>query len=110
MKAGRLRDRVTIEAKTSVPNGQGGRVTDWAPVFKKVPAEVVAMTGDEALRMGVERATSTYRVTVRKRTGLTSAHRLSWDGLALDIRSVLPDPRDPLQGLLLICEAGQLGR
>jgi head-tail adaptor len=60
MQAGRLRERVTIEAETRVPNGQGGYATDWAPLptAPTVWAEVIGLNGGEGIRAGVERSVS----------------------------------------------------
>jgi head-tail adaptor len=108
-----LRDRVTIEEQKNVPNGQGGFKSAWltAPGAESVPAEIVGLSGDEALRLGVERSTTTFRVRMRRRPSLavTPEHRLKWKsagGEIMAIRSVLPDPRDPRAALLLIAEIG----
>lgn len=106
MDAGRLRERVTIEGETRVANGQGGFTTGWSDVATKVPAEITALSGDEALRLGVERSSSQYRVRIRRRADLTVKNRLTWKGQAMAIKSVLPDPRDPQAVQLLICEIG----
>lgn len=106
MDAGRLRERVTIEAEVRKANGQGGYVTEWVPVGPIAAAEIVGLSGDEALRLGVERSSSQFRVTMRKRLGLTSSNRLIWSGQVMAIRSVLPHPREPQQLQLLICEIG----
>lgn len=109
MEAGRLRERVAIEEETSVPNGQGGFRAGWSTVAgaARVPAEIIGLSGDEALQSGAERAIATYRVRMRKRTGLTAKNRLQWNGQTMAIETVLPDPREPKTMLLLICEIGQ---
>jgi SPP1 family predicted phage head-tail adaptor len=106
MEAGRLRERVTIEGPTRVSNGQGGWTTGWADVADKVPAEIIAMSGDEALRLNVETSTVRYRVTMRKREGLTPKNRLRFGSELLEVRSVQRHPQAPNSHLLLICEAG----
>lgn len=104
--AGRLRERVTIEGESRVSNGQGGYVTGWAELARGVPAEIIALSGDEALRLGVDRSTAQYRVTLRKRAGLTPKNRLRWNGLVMSVRAVQPHPREPQAALLLTCEIG----
>lgn len=106
MQAGQLRERVTIEDEVRQANGQGGFVTSWAPIAQKVPAKIIALTGDEALRLGVERSVSTWRVTIRKRPDVTPRNRLKWGALVLAVRSVLPDPTEPQTALVLVCESG----
>jgi head-tail adaptor len=116
MEAARLRDRVAVEKEARVANGQGGFVTAWraVPGADSIPAEVVAMSGDEALRLSVERATQQYRVRVRRRGSLdlTEKNRLKWKssrGEVMAIKSVLPDPREPRAFLVLITEVGTAG-
>lgn len=116
MQAARLRDRVTVEVLARRDNGQGGFETGWAEVAgaKSVPAEIVAMSGDEALRLGVERAVQQYRVRIRRRESLaiTEKHRLKWtssSGEVMAIKSVLPDPREPRAFLVMIAEIGNAG-
>lgn len=109
MDAGSLRERIAIEVEKRQPNGQGGFTTGWATVKAGIPAEVIAMTGNEALRLGVERSASQYRVRIRKRSGLTPANRVKWTSngdQVMAVKSVLQDPRDPAAALLLICEIG----
>jgi head-tail adaptor len=116
MESARLRDRLTVEVEARVPNGQGGWKTDWATVSgaDSVPAEIVAMSGDEALRLGVERSTQTYRIRIRRRKSLdlTPKNRLKWKsstGEVMAIRSVLPDPREPREMQVIVAEIGLTG-
>lgn len=110
MDAGRLRERVTIEGETRVANGQGGWKTGWAAIARNVAAEIVGMSGDEALRLGVERSTTLYRVRIRKRAGVTAANRLVWKGQPMAIRSgPLPDSQDPNSIMVLTAEIGAVG-
>lgn len=104
MEAGRLRERITIQQLTRVSNGQGGWSTGWVDVATKVTARVVALTGDEAIKLGIERSSVQYRISIRKRRGLTAKNRLTWNGQTLEVRSVLPDPAEPNSMLLLLCE------
>jgi SPP1 family predicted phage head-tail adaptor len=108
MNAGDLRDRVIIHEEVQTPDGQGGYTTNWTPIAaapQGVWAKVIGLTGDEALAGLVERSTATWRVTIRKRPGITTKHRLIWDGRTLNVKSVLPDPKEPRAALLLICES-----
>lgn len=105
MDAGLLRDEVTLEAEDRTDNGQGGFVSSWSPVTT-MSANLVALTGDEALQNGIQRSTATYRVTIRRRDTITAQHRLKWRGTILAIHSVLQHPRWPQEAMLLICEIG----
>jgi head-tail adaptor len=108
----RLRERVTIQEQNRVDNGKGGRkVPDgqpaWRDVATAVPAEIIPLRGGEALSVAVQRATQFYRVTIRKRLGVTTAHRLLWNGIALDIRTAPPSTDRATQ--IMTCETGALG-
>jgi SPP1 family predicted phage head-tail adaptor len=107
MKAGALRERVTIEAETRTSNGQGGYKTGWTAFARAVPAEIIALSGDEALRLNIERSTSQYRVRMRRRAEIDAEKRLLWKGQVMAIKSVVPDPKEPQAMLLLTCEIGQ---
>jgi SPP1 family predicted phage head-tail adaptor len=103
--AGKLREPVRIEVEQRTSNGQGGYITAWTKVAD-VRAEILGLAGDEALRAGVERSVSQYRVTIRKRSDVSVVNRLKWKGTG---------PRDPIgpaasndlrRALLLNCEIG----
>lgn len=106
MEAGRLRQRVTIETESRAPNGQGGYRTAWTAIAEKVSAEIVAQSGTEALKLNAERSATQYRVSIRKRAGLTAKHRLQWKGQVMAIHSVQPHPKFPDSHQLLLCEIG----
>lgn len=103
---GRLNRRVTIEAETRTPNGQGGYTTDWAPVADnpEVWAEIVGLSGDEALAANITRSVQQWRVTIRRRPlGEGTQHSLMFKGHRFNIKSALPDPRAD-DAIVLICE------
>lgn len=102
------RERVTIQHEARAPNGQGGFTTTWtdALVAPKVAAEIVGLSGDEAIAAGVERSVTRWRVTIRRRDDVSPRNRLLWNGLALNIVSAMPLPKDPRFYTLLICESG----
>ena len=108
----RLKERATVQVECRTPNGQGGFITGWSPVAT-VWAEVVGLSGEEAMKAGIERAVQQWRVTIRRRDSVTSAHQLQWHrrcgDLRLQIKSVMPDPKDPLTATLLLCESGGAG-
>lgn len=82
LSAGRLRGRVRIEEPAGlVDNGRGGRRAAaggaWKVLDESVPAEIVALRGDEALEAAVVRSKQLWRVTIRRRPILTG-WRLVW--------------------------------
>ena len=101
IESGRLNKRVAIQAETRVPNGQGGYTTDWTHE-RYIWAEIIGLSGDEALAAGIERSVQQWRVTMRRRP-ISTKKRLLYDGRIFGIKSVLPDPRAD-DATLLICE------
>ena len=107
LAAGNLRERVVIQEANLVDNGRGGRTrpTDqpWTDLGTRL-AEVIALRGDEAIRNAIQNSVQTWRVTMRPFPGLSTAHRLLWGSIALDIRSIAPtEARD---GVVMTCESG----
>ncbi len=92
--AGGLRERVTIERRESTRDlkaGATGRYlyegAAWASVVPLVPASLTAADTLSALPR--------WRVTMRKREGITQSTRLVWRGRFLGVRGVECDPRTP---------------
>jgi head-tail adaptor len=105
----RLREVVSIQEKNLIDNGRGGRThpagePEWKDIATGVRAEIIPLRGGEALNLGIERSTQLYRVTIRRRVGLTTANRLLWGGIALDIRTA--PPSTDRATLVMTCESG----
>lgn len=112
LRAGDLDQSVTIQREERVSDGQGGYETSWTSVVTAptVPANIVGMSGDEAVQASIERAVSRWRVIIHMRSDITPKNRLLWTwrggSTVLNITSVLPWTQDPRAALLLICESG----
>lgn len=89
MLAGRLTERVTLQARSDTPDGYGQPVPAWATVAT-VWAAVESISGREYVTAAAEQAETTLRVTLRHRSIDASTHRLLWRSRVLDIRAVLP--------------------
>lgn len=105
----RLKEVLSIQEKNLVDNGRGGRKRpdngpEWIDVAPAVRAEVIPLRGGEALAQSVQRSSQLYRVTIRKRSGVTTALRLLWNGIPLDIRTV--PPSTDRTTLVMTCESG----
>lgn len=105
LKAGRLNTLVTVEGETRTANGQGGWTTGWGSVGQ-LWAEIIGMSGDEAVTAAVERSSQRWRITVRNEIAITPKNRLNDGERVYDVRSVIPDPKAPREALVLICETG----
>ena len=104
LSAGRLRNRITIQAPTHTPDGIGGQLTTWDDLTT-VWAEVLPANGGESFRLGIERKSQFYRVTIRYRSDITAAHRLVWNDVAMNIRTCA-DPDGRREALLISAETG----
>lgn len=110
MRGGRLRDRVEIQAEARTDNGQGGYNVTWATIADgRVAADLVGLSGNEAMKAGIDRAVQQWRVKIRRNDAVTGQNRLIWKrrggDMTLDIKAVMPDPEDR-HATLLLCESG----
>lgn len=101
-----LSERVTIERAVETKTDRGGRTVTWSAI-EPTPtmwAEVIGLTGDEAIAAGAARSVQRWRVTIRLRRDVASKDRLRWRDLTLDVKSVVPTP--DRRWLVMICESG----
>ena len=105
MEAGRLRHRVTFQAKVPTRDTHGGEVPNWADQFtvwgRVEFLELLSMKEFFAARQIHARADA--RITVRYRTGIDSDMRVTWDGHTFEI--VAPPIQDATKReLAIICQ------
>jgi SPP1 family predicted phage head-tail adaptor len=86
--AGKLRERVTVEAASGSTNALGETVLTWATT-SSVWASVEGVSAREALEFGKQETTVTHRVRLRYLPGLTQQMRFAWRNRTLDIVSLL---------------------
>lgn len=84
VRVGEMRQRVTIQAATTKVDPYGEPIETWTDVAT-VPAEVLAVTGREAVNAQQMKAVVGYRVRMRHRGDITPAHRFVFDGRTLTI-------------------------
>lgn len=78
------------------PTGRGGFTETLAPLGTAIAAEVLAVSGSEAVRDQVLRGVRVYTVTIRWRGDVLTSDKLIWNGDPdpLNIRSAIdPDGR-----------------
>jgi SPP1 family predicted phage head-tail adaptor len=104
IKAGQLRNRVTIQAPSTARDGMGQpskTFTDWQTVW----ARIVSMGGAEQFKGQQYSPEVTHQVTMRWLDGVTPMHRLTTeDGKLLDILYVNYGERRIDDTLILICK------
>jgi SPP1 family predicted phage head-tail adaptor len=91
LRAGQLRSRVTLQAKTETPDGQGGTTKTWATVAPLWARVAPTDTSGESAEGDATISRRRYTVTIRKRVGVTSAMRLLRGAQPLEILSVIDD-------------------
>src|SRR5688500_2012536 len=93
MRAGTLRERVTIQASVPASDGKWGKVEQWQDVADTW-ANVKPLNGGESVKDQGVQSSLGFEVRIRFRSGVTSANRLVWRGRVLDIVSAVdPDAR-----------------
>jgi len=100
IQAGRLRERVTIQATTRTPDGGGGFTEAWGDVAT-VWARVEALTGTEAWRAMQVASSVSHRITIRQRD-VRPQQRIKHGPSTYRIRSVRADERG--EAVELMCE------
>ncbi|EAA2610830.1 head-tail adaptor protein [Salmonella enterica subsp. enterica] len=75
MQAGRLRDRITVQNRTTDRDNSGQPVESWHD-GAEAWAEVKGISGRELVAAGAETAVATIRVWTRFRRDITAASRL----------------------------------
>jgi SPP1 family predicted phage head-tail adaptor len=90
--AGTLRERITIERLTNARNAMGLQEPAWEAVCRCLAGITLDSVGPEAEAQALS-AMARFRVTIRKRDGITIDQRISWNGRRMMVRQILEDPR-----------------
>lgn len=89
MKAGQLRQRVTVQKMAVTRDSTGEELETWANVATRW-AHIEPLKGKENYQRNIETATQLYTVTMRYQAGLiTTDRRLVFGSQYLDIESVV---------------------
>jgi SPP1 family predicted phage head-tail adaptor len=88
IKAGDLRERVTVQIASGSTNALGETVLSWSN-STAVWASVEGASAREAIAAGQQETSVTHKVRMRYLPGLTQNMRLSWRSRTLDIVSLL---------------------
>lgn len=100
--AGEFNQRVDILHRRLEEDQLSQRQETWTAVKKCVPAKIVFTGGSEANETNQIVAHSTYKVTIRRRDGLSTQNRLRWRSLDLHIVNIAESPDDPTGRELII--------
>ena len=88
MRAGELRERITIQQNTLTRDTFGAEVPHWADLAT-VWAKVVATSGSEQISQAIGVATTIYSITIREREDVDTSMRVLWEGATLEIKAIL---------------------
>lgn len=92
MRAGRLRNLITIQKKVVTGGSLGHSSTSWEDVTAQpIPASINYRSGQEAIRSGQEASLASVSIRIRWREGITAGMRVVHNGANFDIQAVLPD-------------------
>ena len=104
MEIGRLNSQVTIQRRSSATNELGEHASGWTDVAT-VWANVMKVTGVEAIRSGLEMSVVRASIRIRYRTDITPQMRVVDGTEVYDIQAVMPNSagRDYTD---LLCQIG----
>lgn len=104
MKAGKLTELVTIQARTAGTDALGQPNTTWT-TFASVWAQLKAAKGIEVIKGSGEVSSYQVSVRIRWRTDILPTMRVVHDGAVYNINAVLPDVSGGRDYVDLVCEA-----
>lgn len=105
MRAGRLRHRVTIQAKTIGVDSFGGPTETWSDVATGIPASVEPLSGRELANAQTVNAETTTKITMRYRAGVSTSDRITFEGKFYNLQSVI-DPEMKHRELIIMASEG----
>ena len=88
MRAGRMRQRITIQ-QTTESRTSSGAVTDSWGTYATVWADVIPVSGKEKFAAQEHHSEVTHRFRIRYNSGVTTKMRISYDSRIFNIRSVI---------------------
>ncbi len=88
----RLRHRLTLQQEIQTADGAGGYTRTWqdiADLWAEInPANAKSLYGRERLYAGQLQSEISHKVTIRYRSGITTAMRLLFGNRAFNIRAI----------------------
>lgn len=106
VRAGKLRERVTIQQRTLTSDGMGGESESWS-TLATVWASVTPRTGNREALVVAEnqiQSRSVYDLHIRYRADVAVTMRVVWRGNTLEIENVV-DTDQRTRQLMLTCSA-----
>lgn len=101
MNISKLRHRVTIQNKVTLPDGYGGVTSTWQDVAT-VWASVEPLNGRELYAAQQVKAELTHRIRIRYMSGIKPEMRIAFDNRTFEIEAII-DPEERHESLELLC-------
>lgn len=101
MNIGKLRHRVTIQNKVTLPDGYGGVTSTWQDVAT-VWASVEPLNGRELYAAQQVKTELSHRVRIRYMSGIKPEMRIAFDNRTFEIEAII-DPEERHESLELLC-------
>ena len=102
MFAGQLRDRVTIQVRSSIDNAAGEPTLSWTDFAANIHGNVTDMTGREYIAAQAVTNAVTTMIVIRYREGITAAMRAVSTGVTYNIVAVI-EPENRRREMHLMC-------
>jgi SPP1 family predicted phage head-tail adaptor len=103
MRAGKLRQRVTIQSKTVTRSTYGEEVVTWSDL-DELWASVEPLSGREFIEGQALQAAVTSKIRIRYRDTVGPTMRAVYGDHTYDILAVLPDENSKREMLLMVQE------
>lgn len=101
MKIGKLRHRITIQEKVTVPDGYGGVTSTWKDMAA-VWSSVEPLKGRELYAAQQVKTELSHRVRIRYMSGIKPEMRIAFDNRTFEIEAII-DPEERHESLELLC-------
>lgn len=88
MRSGQRSHYITIQQSTSAPDGYGGQVKTWVD-YLSVWAAIRPLNGKELIAASATQNETTHTITFPYITGVTAAHRITYNGRYFNILNVI---------------------
>lgn len=85
---GKLKERVTIKAPTTVRSRSGETTLTWDTTVATVWASVDGLSSRDIMQAQQANVIATHRIRLRHRSDVTHEHRIIWRGVTMEIASV----------------------
>ena len=104
MGIGKFRHFITLQGQ-GTSRDAGGGISSGFSTIASVYANVVPKSGKEVYKQGKLVGSVTHEITIRYRTDITNASRISFNNKLFNIRSII-DIEQRNRYLKLMCEEG----